>query len=408
MLIVVNVFRPDLGGGVLFADLCDGLHENGFDLTVKCAYPYYPQWTDITGQNGLRISTEKANGYDVERHGIYIPSNPNSLFQRLVYEASFFVSLSRRIPKKGVFDAILVFSPLIGSVGYAALVSKLTKTPIWLNVQDLSAQAATAGGIAGRSSGISFLERIQNWLFRRCHYWSSISEPMVEALQAVRGAPRPVHLLPNWLHASLSHEIERVKENDASPIDTSSDRPLRLLYSGNVGGKQDLAEFCKRLHELKLPFRFRIQAAGARLHELQSWISQVSDPRFELLELSDEAGLATALTQSDFYVITEKPGAGNSFIPSKLIPCISSGTPILAMCDIDGPLGREVSEYGLGVCLDWNAPDSLEPFLSRIVQDIKQRDEWSQSALKRSAFYNRSAGIARCAQALSEVTKIKL
>ena len=110
ILVVVNVFRPDLGGGVLFSDLCDGLFERGFDITVKCAYPYYPQWRDKSGQNDLKIRTEISDGYRVERHGLYIPRNPNSLVQRLIYEASFFLSLLRRLPRRGQFDAVLVLS----------------------------------------------------------------------------------------------------------------------------------------------------------------------------------------------------------------------------------------------------------------------------------------------------------
>ncbi len=414
ILIVVNVFRPDLGGGVLFADLCDGLRESGCEVFVKCAYPYYPQWADVSGKNGIRISTQKSDGYSVERHGIYIPSNPNSLAQRLIYEASFFLSLARRIPRRKDFDAILVFSPLIGSVGYAALVSAFTGIPVWLNVQDLSAQAASAGGIAGKIFGTSILERIQNGLFRRCHYWSSISEPMVSTLQSIKGAPKTVHLIPNWLHASLSVEIDTLKARrfEQAPLGepkTNVDtilRPLQLLYSGNVGGKQDLLEFCKKLHESKSAFVLRIQAAGARLSELKKWHTSVSDPRFELLDLSDEAGLARALENADFYVITEKSGAGNSFIPSKLIPCISSGTPIFAICDVDGPLGQEITHHDLGYCMGWNAPDKLEHFLSQVVQDEERVLLWKTNTLKRAAFYNRASGISRCLAALNDVITI--
>src|SRR5690606_31058725 len=98
LLVVVNVYRPDLGGGVLFTDLCEGLARRGFDVTVRCAYPYYPEWRDKSGENGLRIRVEKSGGVRVERFGLFIPSKPNALAQRLAYEASFFASLARRVP----------------------------------------------------------------------------------------------------------------------------------------------------------------------------------------------------------------------------------------------------------------------------------------------------------------------
>ncbi|MEX0747834.1 MAG: hypothetical protein WD275_07530, partial [Rhodothermales bacterium] len=93
LLVVVNVFEPDLGGGVLFSDLCYGLAERGFEVTVRCAYPYYPEWRDKSGGNGLRIRTSLKNGVRIERFGLYIPRHPNSLPERLLYESSFYCSL---------------------------------------------------------------------------------------------------------------------------------------------------------------------------------------------------------------------------------------------------------------------------------------------------------------------------
>ena len=96
LLIVVNVFNPDRGGGgAIFSDLAYGLAERGFDVTVRCAYPYYPEWKDKSGDNGLAIQRYTDQGAKVERHYIYIPTKPNSLVQRLFYEASFLFSLLR-------------------------------------------------------------------------------------------------------------------------------------------------------------------------------------------------------------------------------------------------------------------------------------------------------------------------
>ena len=391
ILIVVNVFRPDLGGGVLFADLADGLAERGIQLVVKCAFPYYPQWADVSGQNGFRISKDANEGYAVERHGIFIPSKPNSFFQRLIYEASFFLSLMRNRPKKGDFDAILVFSPLIGSVAYATWVGTRSSTPVWLNVQDLSAQAASAGGISKGNTASGLLIRIQNAVFRRAAFWSSISKPMVDTLKEIPGAPSHVSLLPNWLHVSLEREIATFSNLPKRVLNAT----VHLLYSGNIGGKQNLVEFCRQLHHSKLDFNFRIQGEGARLPDLKKLLQEIADPRFELHPLSDEANLAKALHDADFYVITEKPDAGNSFIPSKLIPGIASRTPILAVCDLEGPLGQEVQEFDLGIHIPWPSLSQIDLFINQIVENPSQHASWQTNAATRAVFYNRKSGIDR-------------
>ena len=398
ILIVVNVFRPDLGGGVLFADLCDGLHERGLNIHVKCAYPYYPEWSDKSGKNGLKISHETDLGYVVERHGLFIPRNPNSLIQRLIYEGSFFLSLLRKIPRKNTYDAILVFNPLIGAAAYAGVASFLSKTPVWLNVQDLSAQAAAAGGIAGRSKGTSVLERIQNAVFRRSSFWSSISTPMVDTLKLIPGAPSDVHLIPNWLHSSLAKHILEASSRKRNTLHS----PVKLLYSGNVGGKQNLLAFCEMLKETDASFSFRIQGAGSRFDEVTSWMKHHQDPRFEVHGLSDEKNLAIALAEADFFVITEKPGAGNSFVPSKLIPSLASRTPVLALCDPKGPLGQEMEEFGLGCRLDWNAEGAISAFFSNL--NSTQLASWQSNCASRSSFYTREQGIDRCEQALTTLS----
>lgn len=397
ILVVVNVYRPDLGGGVLFADLCEGLVERGMEVTVRCAVPYYPEWTDKSGRNGLSISHSEEAGVHIERFGLFIPGNPNSFLQRLVYEASFFLSLLRRPVRKDEFDAILVFCPLVGAVAYAGLMARWSGTPLWLNVQDLSAQAAAAGGIASKTS---WLERIQNALFRKADLWSSISPPMIQALERVPGAPLPVASIPNWLHTSLGDGLR-----SAQPKPEPPDRPLRLLYSGNIGGKQDLQLFCERLLAVDASFEFRIQGAGSRADELATWLSAQGDPRIHMRPLTDEAGLVDALAWADAYVITEKAGAGSSFIPSKLIPGMTSATPILAVCDADGPLGHEISEWNVGYRVDWDDPDALPGFFRNVRSGNGVYAAWSRNARERSGFYERERGIDRCVEALESLTR---
>ena len=400
LLVVVNVYRPDLGGGVLFADLCEGLAERGIDVTVKCAYSYYPEWTDKSGHNGLSIRSTKENRVTVERHGIYIPSNPNSLVQRLLYEASFYLSLRRRIPPRDSIDAILVICPLVGSVAYAAAVKRQTGAPLWLNVQDLSAQAAAAGGISGRGLVGGLLVRVQNRLFRKADFWSSISEPMVEVLQHIRGSEGTVDLIPNWLHRSLAKALV------ATPGDlpAEAEGPVRLLYSGNIGTKQDLIGYCNHLHSTNLDFVLQIHGEGGRAPELRKWIDIAADSRFELSGLTSEADLAQALRDSDYYLITERHGVGNSFIPSKLIPGITSGTPILAVCDANSPLGMEMLEHRLGPRVDWSnleaGDDLLAPEL--LVQDTYRM--WKSNTVRRSAYFARDNGIERCVEQIHRMS----
>ncbi|MFT5515677.1 MAG: colanic acid biosynthesis glycosyl transferase WcaI [Rhodothermales bacterium] len=385
LLVIVNVYRPDLGGGVLFADLCEGLVDRGFDVEVRCAYPYYPEWEDKSGQNGMDIVTTAENGVRVSRYGIYIPKSPESFLARLCYESSFLLSLSRRLPRPGEFDLVMTFCPLVGGVGYGILAAVAAGTPLWLNVQDLSAEAAEATGIVRSSRLGSILRGVQRLLFNRADVWSTISPVMRDRLTPLAGRGQTVHELPNWLHGTLALALA---QTGATPARLARD-PLKLLYSGNVGGKQDLIRLCKALSNSSAAFTFDIRAGGTEAGRLQQWAAETGDSRFTIGALTDERSLAAALRACDLFVVTEKEGAGGSFIPSKLLPALGSGTPVLAVCDLESPLGREMDTSGAGPSFRWTGlprvvglledPSALENVLAK----------WQKLASARSLHFDR-------------------
>ena len=393
LLVIVNVYRPDLGGGVLFSDLCEGLAARGIAVTVRCAYPYYPEWTDKSGRNGLRVHCSEENGVRVERHGLYIPSNPNALGERLVYEASFFLSVLRRLPKRGAFDVVMVYCPLIGAVAYGGVCRWWTGRPLWLNVQDLSADAAAAGGIARGGRVSRLLAGVQQMLFNRADIWTTISPVMVDRLKQLRTRGQPVCYLPHWLHTSLAEKIRALPARDGRRPGS----PVRLLYSGNIGTKQDLLRFCQALHGSPVPFRFRIQGEGSRAAEVRDWVATAADDRFSVHDLSDEAGLARALYEADFFVITEKAGIGGSFIPSKLMPGLAVGTPVLAVCDAGSPLGCEMETANPGPRFDWDDLPAVPALLASVGDAPEAYLRWQCNARERAALYDREATIDRYA-----------
>jgi len=178
------------------------------------------------------------------------------------------------------------------------------------------------------------------------------------------------------------------------------DEPIRLLYSGNIGGKQDLLTLCRMVHDSDHHVEFVIQGDGSKAAEIKDWLGTVNDSRFIMRGLSDELGLAEALARCHAYVITERSGAGSSFLPSKLIPGMTSGAPILAVCDADGPLGREVISNNVGHRMGWDDPDALNDWFNQIRSNPDTIADWSQASLDRAQFYDREAGIDRCASAL--------
>lgn len=386
ILVVSNLFTPDRGGGAsVFSDMCYGLVERGHDVTVYAAYPYYPEWTNKSDANLFFTTDETIQGASVRRYGMYIPRRPSRLIPRMLFELSFLISLSRSLFYFRRFDAVMIYCPVMSAVAYGAMRKLLYREPIWLNVQDIPADAAAASGMNRGKFLQAAGQVVQAFLFNRADVWSTIAPKMVERISSMRTRNQPVHFLPNFLNQSMELAIA----GHPSKLGRPASSPVKLLYAGNIGKKQGLLEFCQRLHQPDVPFHFRIHGNGGEAQCIKEWVAETNDSRFEFGEFLDEPGFVAALHDTDFFVITEKPGVGASFIPSKLIPCIATGTPLICVCDADGPLGWEVKSYHLGHLCDWDNLDALWPTIADYSANPSKIAPFQQAALERSQAYGR-------------------
>jgi colanic acid biosynthesis glycosyl transferase WcaI len=393
LLVFINNYPPDrAGGAAVIGDMCQGLAERGFDVTVRCAYPYYPQWKDKSGRNGWRIWRYRDGSVSVERYGLFIPRNPSRLLPRLLHELSLFLSLLRGLGDLRRFDLMMGSCTAVTAIGRL-----LVRRPFWLNVQDLAAEAAVESGLLRAGWLAVILRRLQAFLFNRADVWSTISPAMAERLAPLRSRAQPLLLQPNWLNQSLAQVIDRFPVKSGI-LDTH--RPPRLLYAGNIGKKQNLLELLVALHRSSASFDFTIYGDGALAFAVRDWIDKSRDPRFRYGPFQDEAGFAGALAWADFFVITETPDAGASFMPSKLVPGIASGTPILAVCGSGTPLGREVRDFVLGPHFSWPEVDRVAMMLAGLVQHPGPYTDWVRNAYRRARDYNRDAILDRFARNL--------
>jgi colanic acid biosynthesis glycosyl transferase WcaI len=270
-------------------------------------------------------------------------------------------------------------------VAFAAFNKLLYHKPLWLNVQDLSADAAAASGIARGRLVKRCLSAIQSLMFNRADVWSSISPVMIDRLKAIRKRNQPILYLPNWLNSSMAAEIARFP----SKLGRLPSDPVKLLYAGNIGGKQDLLRFCQALRGTDVRFQFRIHGDGAEASTVQRWVERATDQRFAFGPFLEEHDFAAALHETDLFVIIEKAGSGGSFIPCKMIAGIASGSPILAVCDADSPLGLEMQTCSPGPALSWESLSDIAAILRELHLSPGAFEVWQHNALSRATFYTR-------------------
>ena len=389
LLVIAMMYEPDcVGIAAIASDMCAALVERGHEVTVYTTFPYYPEWKLKTDAS-LRIQEESIHGVQVRRHRIFVPSKPSRLFPRLIHELSFPASLLRSLFYGKQQDVVMVYCPLMGGVAFAAVRKLWFRDPLWVNVQDIPVEAASASGIIRSSLVARLASMIQGLILNRADTWSSISPEMIQQLETIKSKETPLHLCPNWLTGALRQQIRQV----SCKVGRAPQSRSRLLYCGTVGKKQGLLEFCQLLSKAELDFDFEIRGEGGEAGAVRQWVESSGDRRFRFDTLLSQSEFVKAIHAADWFVVPQKSSVGSSFFPSKLIPSISVGTPILAITETTGPLGHEVSSHGLGLVVPWSQVDRLTGELDRFRRDPAKFEELQKNCLRRAACYQRDAAI---------------
>lgn len=392
LLVITMLYEPDnVGIATIASDMCVALAERGHDITVYTTYPFYPEWRHKSDASPWRIQRETIANVNIRRHGLFVPANPSRILPRLMHELSFPISLMRSLFDRGPYDAVMVYCPLLGSVAFAAFRKLWYREPLWVNIQDIPTDAAVASGINRSRIFHRMASTVQKFLLGRGEVWSSISPDMVERLNAIKPAKTTIQTFPNWLTGSLRDQVQELP----SKIGTPPHRPLKLLYCGTIGKKQGLLDFCERIRSLKMEFQFQIRGAGSEAEAIKKWVEVGQDTRFEFGELLPESEFVRAIHAADWFVVPEKSGAGCSFLPSKIIPSISAGTPILAISDRSGPLGREVIQNGVGMVVEWSHLNQLPSALAEFALEPARFETLQKNCMEHAKLYNRDHAIDR-------------
>jgi colanic acid biosynthesis glycosyl transferase WcaI len=383
--LITNLFAPDeLAGASLYTDMASYLHDHGHDVRVTTTFSYYPAWALRPEDAGVAQRDETHHGVPVHRIRMYIPRKVGGM-TRLLSDLSFLFSLLRR----GLFpdwkpDVVVTASPMLSQCIAQRFLYSGRRVPRFIIVQDFVVDAALELGILKLPLISTFLNALQNWALRSAQTLSTISPLMLEKLRGKIGADRRLLFIPNWIHQSLQDEIDRqLAKGPARAVNV-------LVYSGNFGRKQGLPDFLQQFHAATSAganWNLEIYGGGAEKAELASAIT--SNPSVKLGGVQDEVAYVGNLLRATACLVTQRPGVGANFLPSKLLPALATGTPVLAVCDGDSPLAREITESGCGAVIAPGDTPALLAALERWKNEPALIAEMSRNALKRAALYQR-------------------
>jgi colanic acid biosynthesis glycosyl transferase WcaI len=385
ILIVSNLFAPDeLAGASLYTDMASYFRARGHDVRVLTTFSYYPGWQLRSEDRGVSLRDEVLNDIPIRRVKMHVPSRPTGS-GRMLSDISFLWSLWWR----GRFsdwepNIIVTALPMLSQCLVQRLSYWFRKIPRLIIVQDFAVEAALELGIL-RLPGLAwFLRGMQAWALKSAATITTISPLMLKKLEYEVCGSRRCVMIPNWIHGSLQTEIDRQRMADLAR------RATTLFYSGNLGVKQGLPDFLTQFDSARVAqsgWRLEISGGGAERQQILERTRGIDG--VTLGSVLSEPDYVSRLLNATACLVTQKPGVGANFLPSKLLPALAAGTPVIAVCEETSPLAMEVKAGGFGFVVAPGSADHLRDCLMHLGKNPAVATELSDNAKRRAMLYHR-------------------
>ncbi|MFP4844595.1 WcaI family glycosyltransferase [Winogradskyella sp. PE311] len=327
--ISLNYAPEDTAIGLYSTQWVSFLKDAGFKVTVVTAFPYYPKWEISDGYKKKKVFLqEELFGTRVLRYKQYVPKNPNFL-KRIIHLSDFTFGSFFNLFKIKECDLVISVVPFTTSVLLGYIQKKRFKSKLWVHVQDFEFDAALQTGV-GKKKNIIFkaLFKLEKWLFSKADLGSTISHSMLKRFSEKTTSEQ--FFLPNWI------DEEKINPLNSEPHKYLSSNKIKILYSGNIGDKQDWDVFIKFCNDINPGiYDVVVVGDGAKKDWLLEKISAFSNvhyyPPVPFEELSD------LLCSADVHILFQKPEVIDTVMPSKVLGMMASAKPSII-------IGNENSE----------------------------------------------------------------
>jgi len=378
ILILGLNFAPEMiGVGKYTGEMATWLAEQGHDVRVITAPPYYPEWKVRDGYHARGYREERWQQMTVWRCPIWVPRTPSTL-KRILHLLSFAASSAPLAVWQALTwrpDIVWTVEPTAFTAPNAWLAARLSKATACLHIQDLEVEAALGLRMLSKSWLIKSAAWVYGCLLRRFDQVSTISLQMREQLPSYGVAPKNCGIFQNWV------DMERLR-----PLDRPSsyrgelglgDDTVIALYSGNMGSKQgvgSLAEVAKRCRDME-NLHFVFAGDGSLREEVERETKDLDN--VTMLPLQPIERFNDLLNLADIHLLPQRPLTASFALPSKFGGMLASARPAVIQAE-EGELARVGRTCGLVVRP--GATEAMATAVRKLVVDPERRAELGEGA----------------------------
>ncbi|MDX6021762.1 colanic acid biosynthesis fucosyltransferase WcaI [Scandinavium sp. V105_16] len=366
-------YSPELTGiGKYTGEMVEWMAQQGHDVRVITAPPYYPEWQVGEHYSAWRYRREEGAA-TVWRCPLYVPKQPSTL-KRLIHLGSF--ALSSFFPlmaqRRWKPDRIIGVVPTLFCTPGMRLLAKLSGARTLLHIQDYEVDAMLGLGMAGKGKGrkvAKLASRFERSGLHNVDNVSTISRSMMNKAQEKGVAADKVIFFPNWSEVARFRDVNPtqvvvLREQLGLP----ADRKI-ILYSGNIGEKQGLENVIAAAEQLQdKPWLFVIVGQGGGKARLEKRVAECGLTNVRFFPLQSYEALPALLKMADCHLVIQKRGAADAVLPSKLTNILAVGGNAVITAEADTELGQLCqAQPGIAVCVE---PESVPALVDGIEQAL--------------------------------------
>jgi colanic acid biosynthesis glycosyl transferase WcaI len=381
-------YAPELTGiGKYTGEMAAWLADQGHEVRVVTAPPYYPAWRIRDDYRGAWYRIEHVPGRPlVFRTPLYVPKRPTGV-KRIVHLFSFMLGSLPVMVRQMFWQPQIVFTvePTFFCAPLTLFVAKSAGAASWLHVQDFEVDAAFELGLLPAQGPVHDAalrtEKFFTFAFDRI---SGISSKMVERAIAKGMPANRVTLFPNWVDVDAIYPFNPAENRSniiraelAAQVPDIANKVI-LLYSGNMGAKQGLELLAPLAETFASDTRihFIFCGDGAFRPRLETLVAH--RPNVSMLHLQPLARLNDLLNAADIHLLPQRASAADLVMPSRLSAMLSSGRPVIATAHPGTQVAMVVEGHGLAVPAE--DPDALHAAVLRLVEDRELRVQLGRAA----------------------------
>jgi len=360
-IIGVNYFPEDTAIGLYSTQLAEHFNSNDYEVTVITGFPYYPSWKIFKSyKNKSTFLKEKVNGVNIIRYKQYVPQNP-TFFNRILHILDFTFGGIVNLFKVKKTDVVLCIVPFTSSVFLGKLLSKFKKAKLWVHIQDFEFDAAAQSEIISNKKKDSLvfkiLFRIEKYLLNSADIRSTISLSMLNKLNT-KSLKESNIMLPNWV------DVENINPKKHKKHKYLQSDTFKILYSGNIGEKQDWSFFIEFVNSFQndKSVEIIIVGDGSKRKWLTECLNKHTNVNFyypvEYCDLSD------LLCSADLHVLFQKTDVLDTVMPSKILAMMASEKPSLITGNKDSEVARIIKKSNGG---EFFHTKNIEPLINYVL-----------------------------------------